>query len=117
LTAALDDISAAEILAALPKRISKVIVSHIANRPSDLAFVEGGRSWSYREFGRAVAAAEEDLTRFGIRPGDRVLLVSENSVALGALIFGRAKSMRFIGTVGREGFLSRLKYRRTPPLT
>jgi long-chain acyl-CoA synthetase len=88
LTTALDVISAADILAGLPNRISKVIVSHISNRPSDPAFVEGGRSWSYREFGSAVAAVAEDLTRLGIRPGDRVLLVSENSVVLGALIFG-----------------------------
>jgi acyl-CoA synthetase (AMP-forming)/AMP-acid ligase II len=87
LTTAIDALSAADILAGLPKRISKVIAPHIADRPSDPALVEADRSWSYREFGGAVAAVVEDLVRLQIQSGDRVLLASENSVALAALIF------------------------------
>ena len=87
MTTAIMTISAADILAGLPKRISKVIVSQIADRPTDPALVEADRSWSYREFGGAVAAVAEDLVRLQIRSGDRVLLASENSVALAALIF------------------------------
>jgi long-chain acyl-CoA synthetase len=88
LTTALDGISAADILAGLPNRISKVIAPHIVGRPADPALVEAGRSWSYREFGSAVEAVAADLRRLQIRPGDRVVLASENSVALAAFIFG-----------------------------
>ena len=94
LTTAIDAISAADILAGLPKRISKVIVSQIANQQTDPALVEADRSWSYREFGGAVAAVAEDLVRLQIRSGDHVLLASENSVALAALIFACSDSMR-----------------------
>jgi long-chain acyl-CoA synthetase len=87
LTTALDGISAADILAGLPNRMSKVIAPHIADQAAHPALVEAGRSWNYREFGGAVAAAAADLTRLQIRPGDRVLLASENSVAVAALIF------------------------------
>jgi long-chain acyl-CoA synthetase len=88
LTTALDGISAAEILAGLPSRISKVIAPHIVGRPADPALVEAGRSWSYREFGSAVEAVAEGLRRLQIRPGDRLVLASENSVALAVFIFG-----------------------------
>jgi acyl-CoA synthetase (AMP-forming)/AMP-acid ligase II len=87
LTTALDTVSAVDILAGLPNRISKVTAVHIADRPCQPALVEADRSWSYREFGSAVAAVAKNLVRLEIRPGDRVLLASENSVALAALIF------------------------------
>ena len=87
MTTALDAVSAADIVASLPNRISKVTAVHIADRPAQPALVEADRSWSYREFGSAVAAVAKDLVRLEIRPGDRVLLASENSVALAALIF------------------------------
>ena len=87
MTTALDGISAGDILAGLPNRISKVIAPHIADRPAHPAFVEAGRSWSYGEFGGAVGATTADLARLKIRLGDRVLLASENSVTLAALIF------------------------------
>ena len=40
LTTAIDAVSAADILAGLPNRMSKVIAPHIADRPSDPALVE-----------------------------------------------------------------------------
>ena len=87
MTTATDVMSAADILAGLPNRISEVIASHVAERPTHPAFVEGGRTWSYREFAKAVDAVAADLVRLQIRPGDRVLLASENSVALASFIF------------------------------
>ena len=87
MTTTLDELSAADILAGLPNRISKVIARHIADRPDGPALVEAGRTWSYQQFGTAVAAVAADLTRLQIRPGDRVLLASENCVAVAALIF------------------------------
>jgi long-chain acyl-CoA synthetase len=87
LTTATDVMSAADILAGLPDRISEVIAPHVAERPAHAAFVEGRRTWSYREFAKAVDAVAADLVRLQIRPGDRVLLASENSVALAAFVF------------------------------
>jgi long-chain acyl-CoA synthetase len=85
----IDAMSAAEILQGLPNRISDVI--HIDERPDDPAFVEGERTWSYSEFGRAVDTVTVDFKRLKIRVGDRVLLVGENSVALSAFIFACSK--------------------------
>ena len=91
MTTAIDVMSAADILAGLPAGIDEVIVRHVAERPSHPAFVEGDRTWSYREFARAVDAVAADLVSLQIRPGDRVLLASENSVALASFIFACSK--------------------------
>jgi long-chain acyl-CoA synthetase len=91
LATAIDVMSAADILAGLPAGIDEVIVRHVAERPSHPAFVEGDRTWSYREFARAVDAVAADLVSLQIRPGDRVLLASENSVALASFIFACSK--------------------------
>ncbi len=87
----IDAMSCAEILDGLPNRISDVIARHVDERPHDPAFVEGGRAWSYLEFGQAVDAVAADFKRLQIRPGDRVLLAAENSVALSACIFACCK--------------------------
>jgi long-chain acyl-CoA synthetase len=87
LTTAIDVMSAVDILAGLPARIDEVILRHVAERPSHPAFVEGDRTWSYRKFAQAVDAVAADFVRLQIRPGDRVLLASENSVALASFIF------------------------------
>jgi long-chain acyl-CoA synthetase len=87
----LDTTSAADILAGLPNRIHEVIVPHVARKPKHPAFIQGGRVWTYRAFADAVEAVAADLTRLQIRPGDRVLLASENSVALGAFVFACSK--------------------------
>jgi long-chain acyl-CoA synthetase len=80
-------LSAAEILEGLPNRLHEVIVPHVAERPAHPAFIEGGRVWSYRAFADAVDAVAAEFVNLHIRPGDRVLIASENSVALAALVF------------------------------
>ena len=80
-----DDITAAELLDGLPSRVHEVYAPFVRGIPDHPAFVEGGRSWSYRQFSEAVDAAAKDLSDLGIRPGDRVMIASENSVALGAM--------------------------------
>jgi long-chain acyl-CoA synthetase len=82
---------AAEILSELPNRIAGVIARHVAERPDHPAFVENGRVWCYRAFADAVDAVTADFVRLHIRPGDRVLLASENSVALAAFVFACSK--------------------------
>jgi long-chain acyl-CoA synthetase len=87
----IDAMTGDEILDGLPNRISDVIAPHIDKGPDDPAFVEGERAWSYLEFAQAVDAVAAEFKRLQIRPGDRVLLTSENSVALAACIFACSK--------------------------
>ncbi len=86
-----DNITAAELLDGLPSRVHQVYAPFVRDVPDHPAFVEGGRSWSYRQFSEAVDAAARNLADLGIRAGDRVMIASENSVALGALLFAASK--------------------------
>src|SRR5215216_8200425 len=86
-----DELTAAELLHGLPSRVHEVYAPFVRDIPDHPAFVEGGRSWSYRQFSEAVEAAAKDLSDLGIRPGDRVMIASENSVALGAMLFAASK--------------------------
>jgi long-chain acyl-CoA synthetase len=80
-----------DLLRGQPSRVHDVYARFVQEMPDHPAFVEGGRVWSYREFSDAVDAAAVDLVRLGVRPGDRVMVASENSVMLGALLFAASK--------------------------
>jgi long-chain acyl-CoA synthetase len=82
---------AREIIQGLPNRVHEVLVPHLAQRPDHPAFAEGGRLWSYREFGASAEAVAADLVRLQVRPGDRVLVASENSVAFAAFVLACSK--------------------------
>ncbi|MDA9509881.1 long-chain fatty acid--CoA ligase [Bradyrhizobium sp. CCBAU 11386] len=86
-----DAFTAAELLNGLPSRVHEVYGPFVRDMPDQPAFVEGGRPWSYRQFSDAVDAATKDLAGLGIGPGDRVIIASENSVALGAMLFAASK--------------------------
>jgi len=87
LTKAIDAMSAADILGGLPSRIDTVIRQHVETTPEHAAFIESGRTWTYGAFAEAGDAVAADFGRLQIRPGDRVLMASENSVALAAFVF------------------------------
>lgn len=80
-----------DLLRGQPSRVHEVYACFVEEMPDHPAFVEDGRVWSYREFPDAVDAAADDLTRLGVRPGDRVMIASENSVMLGTLLFAASK--------------------------
>jgi acyl-CoA synthetase (AMP-forming)/AMP-acid ligase II len=71
--------------------VHQVIEPHVAARPQHSAFVDGGKVWSYRAFADAVDAVAADLGDLHVRPGDRVLIASENCVALAALVLACSK--------------------------
>ncbi len=82
---------AEQILAELPDRISDVIkpfARHSAHHP---ALVQGNVTWTYAESATVVADTVSILKLYDIRPGDRVMIVSENSLALVALIFAASE--------------------------
>ncbi len=73
--------------ASLPARISDILLRHPADAP---ALVEDGGSWTYGALRREVQRQASMLRELGVRPGDRVMLVSENCVAQVVLIFAIA---------------------------
>ena len=79
--------AAAAILESLPNRIHQVFERHVAETPDAIALFGDGEKLTYRQFDRAVAATTGALRELGIRAGDRVLIVSENCIALSCLLF------------------------------
>jgi acyl-CoA synthetase (AMP-forming)/AMP-acid ligase II len=86
-----ENISANDLIEGLPSRVHEIYAKFAREMPDYSAFVEAGRSWSYRQFSDAVEAAARDLRELQVRPGDRVMVASENSVVLGALLFAIGK--------------------------
>ena len=87
----LENITTNDLIEGLPSRVHEVYARFAQEIPAHPAFVEAGRSWSYRQFSEAVEAAARDLRELQVRPGDRVMVASENSVALGAILFATGK--------------------------
>jgi acyl-CoA synthetase (AMP-forming)/AMP-acid ligase II len=88
----------ATLLASLPARISDIPRRWAALTPDAPALSEAAgaglgerrRVWTYGELVAAVDAAAARLLELGVRPGDRLMVVAENSVAQVALIFAAA---------------------------
>jgi long-chain acyl-CoA synthetase len=80
-----------KILAELPDRISDVINPFARHSPDHPALVQGDVTWTYAELAAVVADTALILQLYDIRPGDRVMIVSENSLALVALILATSE--------------------------
>ena len=80
-----------EILAELPDRISDIIKPFARHSPDHPALVQGDVTWTYAELAAAVADTTGILKFYDVRPGDRVMIVSENSLALVALILAASE--------------------------
>src|SRR6516164_4193872 len=78
---------AEKILSELPDRISDVIKPFARHSPDHPALVQGDVTWTYAELAAVVADTVVILKLYDIRPGDRVMIVSENSLSVVALIF------------------------------
>ncbi len=74
----------------LPERISDVIETWSEHSPEQAALVEASGSWTYRQLASAVSDTQRWLLNLGIRPGDRVMLVSENCRAFVAILLAAA---------------------------
>ncbi|MDK3025424.1 class I adenylate-forming enzyme family protein [Cupriavidus taiwanensis] len=82
-------LSAAELqakLAALPDRMSHVVRPWAQRSPDAIALSEGARVMTYRELAQAIQTAGQWLIQRGVRPGDRVMVLGENSIALAILV-------------------------------
>ena len=78
------------VIAGLPQRISHIIRPWAAQAADRPALIEAGVAVSYGQFAEIIAAASECLRGGGVRPGDRVMIVNENCLALAALLFATA---------------------------
>ena len=77
---------AQDLLAGLPHRLHQVFGPWAESAPSQPALIGDGKVWTYGELPGIVGGAAEALSRHGVRAGDRVMVVSENSPALAALV-------------------------------
>src|SRR6266481_9104361 len=84
-------IELAGFAAGLPSRIHEVIDQHVACSPDRIALIEDGASWSYLELDRSVADIAAGLKSLGVRAGDRMIIVSENCIALAALLLAASR--------------------------
>src|SRR5712675_2020317 len=84
-------IDLAGFAAGLPSRIHEVIDRHVAESHDRIALIEDGVSWSYRELGCSVADIAAGLKSLGVRAGDRMIIVSENCIALAALLLAASR--------------------------
>jgi acyl-CoA synthetase (AMP-forming)/AMP-acid ligase II len=78
------------LLAALPARLDAIPRTAAARTPDAPALVDAGRTLTYRDLADLVDRRAGQLRARGVRPGDRVLLASENCADQVALIFAAA---------------------------
>lgn len=77
--------------AELPRRLSDLPAIAAARNPDQCALIETGRRLSYGQLERAVRATAARLRELGLRGGDRLMIVNENSVALIVLLMAAAR--------------------------
>jgi long-chain acyl-CoA synthetase len=77
---------AEELLRGLPERLDHTFRPWALSAPNQPAMIGDGTVWSYGQLPGIVDGAAAELRCHGVRAGDRVMIVSENSLALAALI-------------------------------
>jgi long-chain acyl-CoA synthetase len=79
-------ISLVEIAAESPRRTHQVLEANVSSTPDRVALVEA-RAWTYLELDRSVTDIAAALKSLGVRAaGDRMIIVSENCIALAAML-------------------------------
>ena len=74
-----------------PIRLSQPALHWARLSPGAPALSEGGQHWSYQQLAEAIHEAAALLGQLGVRPGDRVMLIGENSLALASFILATAQ--------------------------
>src|SRR5262245_29692030 len=64
---------------------------HVAATPDRTALVDDNATMTYREVDRAVEGTVDALRALGIRAGDRMMIVSENSIPLACLLLAASR--------------------------
>lgn len=71
----------------LPERIGDVARRWALETPDASALRDGASEWTYGQLAAAIDDAKNHLSLCGVRPGDRVVIVNENCMAVVALLF------------------------------
>jgi|SRR5438477_11339337 len=79
------DAEISNVLMKPSQRISDVVQRWSESSPDQLAVVEGCGSWTYRQLENTIAQTRDWLAVVGVRSGDRVMMVCENSHAFAAV--------------------------------
>lgn len=82
---------ASGIAAHLPERLHLAVAEWIDRSPDALAVVDHEVRWTYRDLGAAADTARQWLEAQGLRRGDRLMVVSENSRALVTLLLAASQ--------------------------
>lgn len=86
-------------LAGATRRIHEVFQPWAAKQAAKVALKDNERALTYGELGPVVDAVAQKMQEAGVRAGDRVLLVAENSVALCACILAVSRLGAWSATV------------------
>ncbi|CAB3756100.1 Long-chain-fatty-acid--CoA ligase [Paraburkholderia solisilvae] len=84
-------VGAAAWLASLPARIGGIPTRGAARDPQHLALIEDARRLTYGQLAGASHAVAALLREWGVRSGDRVMIVAENCIAQIVLLFAAAQ--------------------------
>jgi long-chain acyl-CoA synthetase len=79
-----------DISVPLHTRISDVVKPWAERSPDRPALVEASGAWNYRQLASAIADTQAWLRQLGVRPGDRVMIVGENSRAFVTILLAAA---------------------------
>ncbi len=79
------------LLAALPTRIADIPALAAARDPQHAALIEDARRLTSAQLLEAVNATAAQLREWGVRGGDRVMIVAENSIVQIVLLFATAQ--------------------------
>jgi acyl-CoA synthetase (AMP-forming)/AMP-acid ligase II len=74
----------------LPARIGDVVKPWAETRPDHPALLEASGTWTYLELASAISHTQTWLCNSGVRPGDRVMIVGENSREFVAMLLASA---------------------------
>ncbi|MBE0488486.1 MAG: AMP-binding protein [Halomonas sp.] len=90
---------ASELVAELPERLSHRVLDNARRIPDRPALVDGEVRWSYADLGSEILKARKWLVSLGIRPGDRLMTVGENSRALVVLLLAASELDAWVAIV------------------
>lgn len=72
--------------------IASIIARYGREIPNRIALVQGGRTTTWAEFDRQVDAVASALLASGVRPGDKVAFLAENSIEYAEAYFGALRA-------------------------
>ncbi|SAK92346.1 AMP-binding domain-containing protein [Caballeronia pedi] len=80
-----------QLIASLPARIDAIVSRGAKAHPDHIALHEDARTLTYAQLDDAIDALAARLAAAGVRAGDRVMLIGENSTALVASLFAASR--------------------------